>query len=249
MDDNTIEILATLALTVTLLVLALLSRRRRQPFVLRGIPAYDAMPGVIGRSIEADRPAHLSFGSAGLGGETTALAVASAELAYHLARRGAIGDTSPLLTLSSASALPLAQDSLRRAYQSRGSAARYNPLATRWFPEGPRSLGFAAGVSAMLGVEGVSGSVLSGSHGAEVALILLSGSRMNQPSIVGSDQLEGQAVAFAMSDHALLGDELFVAGPYLDETTDQSALPVMIDVLRWALIAAMFLGWLLTLGG
>ncbi|MFW5771712.1 MAG: DUF6754 domain-containing protein [Phototrophicaceae bacterium] len=249
MDSSTTQILAILALVTTLVVLAVLSRRRRRPFALRPIDAYAQMPEIIGTTIEADRPLHLSFGSAGIGGSSTVIALAAAELAYQLTRRAAIGDTSPLLTLSSTSAIPLGQDTLRRAYQQRDLSERYSPTATRWYPAGRRSLAFAAALSAMLSDERVGGSVLAGSYGPELALIMISSQRLQQPVIAVSDQVDGQAIAYALSDKTLIGEEVFTAGAYLGDNPNASSIAVATDVLRWALILAMLGGLISTLGG
>lgn len=249
MDDRTVEILAIIALLVTLFVIAVLSRRRREPFRLRPIQAYKLIPGMIGRAIEADQPLHISMGSAGIGGESTALAVASAEMAYQIARRAAIGDTSPLLTLSNAAALPLGQDALRRAYQSRDFGDRYSATATRWYPSGTRSLAFAAALTAMIKDERAAGNVLVGSHGAEVALVMTTASRNHLPVVAASDQLEGQAVAYALGDAPLIGEEMFVSGAYLSDDPNDGKIAAIQDALRWLLVAAMLVGLIVTIGG
>jgi hypothetical protein len=249
LDDSTVELLAILVLVATLFVLAVLSRRRRQAFPLRRIPAYEQMPALVGRSIEADRPLHMSIGSAGIGGASTVVAVAGAELAYLLAQRAAIGDTSPILSLSSGSALPLAQDALRRAYQARGYGDRYAPTAARWYPSGRRSLAFAAAITAMMRHEDVSGNVLAGSFGPELGLIMVSAQRQKLPVLAVSDQIEGQAVAYALGDAPLIGEELFAAPSYLDDDPNQSTRSVVTDVLRWGLILVMLAGLIATIGG
>jgi hypothetical protein len=93
----------------------------------------------------------------------------------------------------------------------------------------------------MLGDERVSGSVLVGSFGAELALMLEAAARRRQSSIAGSVDLDGQAVAFAMADQALIGEELFVAGAYLGGSATQRGSIVTLDVLRWLLILGILI--------
>src|SRR5664279_2422210 len=123
---------------------------------MRIIPAYESIPLLLGEAIEAGRPIHVSFGSAGLGGGNTALTLASAELFYQVAKRNTVGAT--LLTVSDPSALPLGYGMLRRAYSGRSRAIRDSSV--RWYPAGNRSLAFAAALTGMLGDERVSGSIL-----------------------------------------------------------------------------------------
>lgn len=231
-------VLILLTMVVSVVLTAEIRRRKRQ-FPLRDIAAYEAIPLMVGESIEANRPVHLSLGSAGIGGNSTMLALVGAELCYQITRQAAIGDMPPILTLSDATALPLGQDTLRRAYQSRGLVERFRYSSVRWYPAGTRSLALAAGLTGLIGDDRATSNVLVGSFGPEMALVLEAGARRNLSSIATSDQLEGQAVAYVMAENALLGEEVFTAGAYLGGTPSQVAGVVTIDVLRWVLIVAM----------
>jgi hypothetical protein len=239
MDQTTIEVLSILILLLTLVLLTVPARRR---FTLRRLPAYERLSSLAGLAIESNRPMHLSFGSAGLGGGTTLLTVASAELAYYTAERATIGDVSPIITLSDASTLALGQDTLRRAYQARNLAERYRATNVRWYPSGTRSLAYAAAVTTLIHNEDVSSNVMTGSYGPELALIGEVSARRSLPFIGVSDQLEGQAVAYAFSQTPLIGEELFVASSYLDENPRATGKAVTLDILRWLLVLVMLVG-------
>lgn len=241
LDDITIAGLGVIILMLTLSLLALLSRRRKTPFTLRHIAAYDNLPAVVGQAIEADRPLHISLGSAALGGESTLAALAGAQIAYLMARKAAIGDKVSLVTVAEAGALPLAQDALRHAYTSRGMLARYRARNARWYPAGARSLAFAAAITAMMADERVAGNVFAGSYGPELALMMAASHRRDTPAIAVSDQLTGQAVAYVFSDSPLIGEEMFVSTPYLDQGRRANEA-VVIDLLRWLLVLAMLGG-------
>ncbi len=239
--DTTTEFIGIILILTALvaLVSATQIQRRRQAFALRPIDAFDALPDAVGAAIEANRPLHLSLGSAGLGADRTLLALASAELLYQVARRGAIGAAAPLFTTSDPTAIPLGHDTLRRAYQSRGLLDRYQPGAVRWYPAGQRSLAFAAALTAALGADNVGANLLAGSFGPELALIGEAAHRRDQPLIAVSDQPEGQAIAYAFSDYPLIGEELFAGGAYLGTDAVQTGALVAQDVLRWLVIAAL----------
>lgn len=216
-------------------------RRRREVATLRLIPAYAALPLMVGEAIEANHPVHVSFGSANLGGSNTLLALASAELFYQTAQRASIGAIAPILTLSDTTAIPLGQDTLRRAYRSRGLLERYPRGSVRWYPAGVGSLAFAAALTAALGDDHVAHNILVGSFGSELALVTDAAARRDQGVIAASDQLEGQAVAFALSDHPLVGEEIFTAGAYLGASASQTGAVVTLDILRLLLILALFI--------
>lgn len=251
--DSTTQLLTVLivltagALNLILTQFARRNAARGRVFPVRALPSMDAVPGLIGQSIESGRPVHVSMGSAGVGGLETPAALASAALFYRVAERTATGSVAPLLTMSDATSLPLGYGTLRRAYAARGRIDRYELRAVRWFPEGTRSLAFAAGLTIMAGNERVSGSLLTGSYGSELALILFSAQRRRHLTIAGSNQLSGMAVAYAMADHALLGEEIYAAPAYLSASTPagdagQRASLLTTDTLRWLLIAGLLLG-------
>lgn len=227
-------------------------RRQRTLPAKRAIPAYDALPGYVGLSIESNRPLHLSLGSAGIGGLSTMLTLVSTELFYQVARRAAIGDIPPLVTMSDASALPIAQDTLRRAYRTRNRVDFYRYTSARWYPSGGRSLAYAAALTALTGDNDMAANVLAGSFGSELALIMESGERRRIPSLAVSDQLEGQAVAYAFSEHVLIGEEIFTAGAYLEDNPSQIAEFIVQDALRYVVVAGLLLllaSRLLAVGG
>jgi hypothetical protein len=239
-------LIIVLAMAVSVIVTQFI-RRRKDLFALRPIPAFSRLPVLVGESIESNRPLHLSLGSAGIGGASTLLTVVSAELFYQVAQRAAIGDISPVLTLSDASALPIGQDILRRAYQSRGLLDRFHYSSVRWYPNGNRSLAFAAALTGLMGDDQVASNVFAGSFGAELALLLEAATRRNLPTVAASDQLDGLAVAYALADDVLLGEEVFTAGAYLGGSPSQIAGVVTTDVLRWLLIGGIFALMILTL--
>lgn len=238
--DSTTQLVTTvtilLAFAVTVIVTQFI-RRRQSSFPMRVIPAYEAIPLMVGAATEAGRPIHVSFGSTGLGGSSTALTLASAELFFQVAQRNQVGAT--VLTMSDTSALPLGYGTLRRAYTGRTEAIRDSSV--RWYPAGDRSLSFAAALTGLVGDERVSGNVLVGSFGPEIALVLEAAARRRQSSIAGSVELDGQAVAYAMADQALIGEELFVAGAYMGDNAVQRGSVVTLDVLRWLLILGILI--------
>jgi hypothetical protein len=228
----------TTALAVTLIVTQF-ARVRRNLSTLRTIPAYDALPSLAGLAIESNRPMHLAFGASGLGDESTLFTLASAELFYQVSQRAAIGDVSPIITVSRPITLPLGQDVLRRAYQSRNRLSQYRYSSVRWYPYGSRSLAYAAAVTALLGDDRVSTSLFAGRFGTELALMMEAGARRDLSLIGVSDDLEGQAVAYAFSDYVLIGEEIFAAGAYLGSSASQLGATITVDLLRWLLVAAL----------
>lgn len=215
-------------------------RRRRTPLALRPIEAYRVMPLIADETIESNRLPHISLGASGIGGETTVTALASADVMYYLVRRMSFSKQIPLVTLSDPITLLLSYDTLRRAYAARDNLESFRATASVWVPQGERSMVFAAGAASLSQSVKTENHVLLGTFGSELAYFGEVHSRRNQLLIANSTLLEGQAVAFAMSDHPLIGEELFVGGAYLHpENSLRMGSLIAQDVLRWLTILSI----------
>jgi hypothetical protein len=217
---------------------------------LRPIEAFATLPTLTGESIEASRPVHIAFGGAAPGNDTTITALASAQVVYYLAQQLTISDANPIISVSQTAAIPLAQNTLQQAYQSRGMMAQYARNAgidTRWYPAGERSVALAAGLMTLQQEEKVSANVLVGSFGVELALVANAAQRRQRPFIAVSDQLGGQAVAYALSDAPLIGEELFAAPAYLSDNPVYLGRTAVIDSLRWILVIILTIVFVINL--
>ncbi len=209
---------------------------RRFGLRLRRIPAYEALPLLAADTVESDLRLHFSFGHSALGADSTISALASAEVTYRIAERVAVAQQTPMITLSDAITLPLAQDTLRRAYAYRQRLDRWNSTLAIWYPQGPRSLTFAAGVASLNADHQVDSSILLGRFGFELALLGENALRTGQDLTAHSDLLEGQAIAYAQADRVLLGEELYVGPAYMDGNALQRGGIVALETLRWLVV-------------
>ena len=107
---------------------------------------------------------------------------------------------------------------------------------TQWYPQGKRSIAYAAAVGGVVESERPSAHLFAGSFGPELALMIDSADRRGQGSLAVSDQLQGQAVAYAMADQALIGEELFAAASYVVQDGQAPGDAIVMDVWRGLLI-------------
>ena len=238
LDDTTVRVYSIIFVAITVVFIYTAryfqARRSRRSIQQRGAAGFERLPGWIGDGIESGRPLHLGFGGAAIGGETTPIAAAGAEFFYHIIEASKSGDSAPLISTSSAATLPLAQDTIRRAWPGDSQWTQ-----AQWYPQGERSIAYAAGVSAMMGVDKPAAHVLAGSFGPELALMLNSAEQLGQGALAVSDQLDGQAVAFAMADEVLIGEQLFSAAAHLSSDTPALADARVSDVWRSLLIMGL----------
>lgn len=235
--DSTTQGIALIILLLVFVVNGVV--RRRDNIAQRRIRAYDVLPAWAGASIEANRPLHFSLGSASIGDDTTLLALVGKEFVYYMTRQVAISDAAPIFTVANSAVLPLAMDTLRRGYLDAGYPQPLRDSQASWYPAGSRSLAFAAMLTTLQDEEKVSRNLLVGRYGQELALVLDSAARHQNPSVAVSDQLDGQAVAYALADEVLIGEEIFAAPAYLSNDPIWIKRNVITDVLRWLLILAL----------
>jgi hypothetical protein len=230
--------LSYVIIAVVLLIMILAATRARI-FQFRRIPAYTSLPLLAGEAVESNRAVHLSFGSNAVREATTLSALASAEILYHVAERASLGDKPVFATTSDPVTLALGQDTLRRAYKARDALGKYRSTLARWYPQGPSSFAFAAGAGADMLDDDASLNVLIGRYGLEMMLLAENAIRYDRTVIGQSDTVIGQAVAYAVSDMPLIGEELYVGGAYLARTPLQVGGVFAQDVLRFLVITVI----------
>lgn len=206
-------------------------RRRGFP-LMRKIDALDSFAHTANESIEANRPLHIGLGNITPGTESTMLALVTTEFANYAAQHVTVSDSSPILTVSAAVAIPLATDTLKRAYESRNLLDRYRFDFARWYPSGSQSLAYAAAVTSMQNDDHLGANIFIGDYGAELALMIRASRRHEHTAIAGSTSLVGQAVAYGMANHALIGEEVFAASGYLSGNHSLGVRNVSIDIVR-----------------
>ncbi len=224
------------AITLLAIVIMVIASTQAKRFQLRRIGAYNAMPLTVGEAVESDMAVHVSYGSSAVRDASTLSALAVSEVLYHLAERAALSDKPTLVTMSDPVTLGLGQDALRQAYKARDVLRKYRSTLARWYPQGPLSLAFAAGVGVAILDESVSTNILAGRFGPELMLMVENAVRYDRFVIAQSDQITGQAIAYAVSETPLIGEELYVGGAYLGRAPIQMGAVIAQDALRLIII-------------
>jgi hypothetical protein len=239
MDHSELTLFILIAMLALTLAGALIARRRE--LALRPIAAYAMLPETAADAVESSNRIHFSMGTSAIGQTSTVSALAAAAVIYRLAERLAVSEQAPLLTVGDAMTLPLAQDTLRRAYAYRQRLERVRDATVAWFPQGDRSLAMAAGIASLAADHNVTSNILLGRFGTEIAIIGESAARYNQGLVAHSDLPEGQAVAFAQADQVLIGEELYAGPAYLNQHPLETGGLVAMDILRLGIIVGIII--------
>ena len=221
-----------------LLVIALW--KRKAPVNLRDIPALTRLYRTLGLSIEDGTRLHISLGRGGLLDARGGSALAGLAMLRHIAERTSVSDKPAVASAGNPAIGLLTQDTLQSGYHAAGVDELYVPTTGR--VTGLSPFGYAAGAMHISQNENVSANILIGHLGAEAALIADAADRANVIVIGASDNFAGQAVLFASTQDALIGEELFAAGAYLGAGVSHRASLTLQDLLRWLVIIALLGG-------
>jgi hypothetical protein len=230
-DSATFQVLTILLLLVVFAANAVVRRTARAQ---RPLQAADALPQLVGRSIETNRPLHLSMGGFELGNQEALLALAAADALFESARRLSLSDAPPVLTIGSSTTLQIARDMLRRAHLRSPAADRPRVYQVRWYPD--TGFTMVSAFSVMEHDDQLAGHVLIGRGGPELALPLWGADLRGTPTLVAATQPSGQAVGYALADHLLIGEELFAVPGFQDEQSSLRQRTLVIDIVRLLLV-------------
>ena len=215
--------------------------------LLRPIAAYDALKDLLARAAEAGQPVHISIGTAGVGQSSTSDTMAGLYALEFLADRAAVSAIPPIVTVSDPTALPLAQDQLRRAYRRQGYPEEYDPRQVRFIAPGlnNNSVAYSAGVMDLLAHERVMANVMigafddyqaAGSLGEEFLLMGETGARKGLLQVGGTSNPRALPFIYSTISHPLLGEEIYAAGAYLSARRGHLGSLLAQDTVRVTLV-------------
>jgi hypothetical protein len=204
---------------------------------LRPLPGIEDLPTSVGRSTETAQPLHVSVGVAGIAGSATAETWAGFAVLDALAKQAASSDTPLIVTVADPTALPVAQDILRRAYLHSGNPEGYKPTQVRFVA--PLPLAYAAGVAGILEREPLMGNVMIGSFADEYLLMGETGARRGLRQLAGAADPRALPFILATADEALIGEEIFGGSAFLERSPLQVASLLLEDWGRWAILAVI----------
>ena len=236
------DALITLGVIIVTVVFFLLFWRRWQAGVkvgLRPLPPFAALEGHVGKAIESASQLHISLGRASLIGPANPTSIAALTILDHMARDGCANGTPPLTTVGEGTLLPVAQESLRYAYQQAEQSRDFKPGLAQFIANEKDAMVYAAGVGTLLEHEKVISNVLVGRFGPEIALITEAAERQHMEQVIGSDDPVALSLAIAYTENVLIGEELLAAGAYLEGHPSQIISLQVQDVLRWLVVAGI----------
>jgi hypothetical protein len=216
-----------------LLVLLILRGRKGPAPQVRPLPAFQDLWDETGVAAESGGAIHIALGSGGLSGEDAVTSLAGLQVLESLAD-AAVSYTPPIVTVGDPTLLPLAQDTLRRAYERNGLAALYDPGRVRFVAPSP--VAYAAGAAHVVATESITASAMYGAFGAEVSLITDAGARRDLPQLAAAAAPHALGALYPAIDRLAVGEELYAAGAQMTGERRYLVSLVAQDVLRVILV-------------
>ncbi len=216
---------------------------------LRTIPGYAALTQLLTQSAETGRPVHVSLGVTGIADAFTADTMAGLTTLEYIAERGVISEVAPIVTVANPTALPAAQDALRRVCVRHGYAEEYDPararmiapssgLTTTVLSDGS-GIAYAAGAMQTLSQYQLSANVMVGRFGDEFLLLGETGAQRGLAQVGGTSAERVMPFVQSTMDNPLLGEEIYASGAYLLKKPAHLSSLLAQDIARWLLILAI----------
>lgn len=229
--------------------------KRGMLIALRPIAGYEALKRLLAQAAEAGRPVHLSIGIAGIGSRETADTMAGLTVLDYLADRAAVSASPPIVTLADPTALPVAQDVLRRAYIRHGYPEEYAPSRVRFIAPDPLlgtgqspnpalypggstdGFPYAAGTMRLLDRRELIANVMVGLYGDEFLLLAETGVNRLLEQIGGTSAVQVLPFVYTSVANPLFGEEIYAGGAYLSSKPAHVSSLFAQDIMRWFVIA------------
>jgi hypothetical protein len=220
---------------------------RQWPVEYRRMKGFEELGTAIERAVESGERVHLSLGTGSVIGSDSAPAFAGLSILSRIATATTISDKPIVVTAGDGAMAMLAQSTLRTAYERARASERYRPIYGRML--GPTPFSYIASLPILLSTEDVSVHILTGSFGFEGALAADFGERKGAFVLAGTDDVQSQALLYVTAAEPLVGEEVFVAGAYMNVGPLHHASLRSQDIIRWLIIGTILIGTILrTLG-
>lgn len=212
---------------------------------LRPIQAYRAAREGLARSAETGRAVHISPGTGSISafGSSTAGTLAGLTLVETMARVSAITGAPVQATTNDAIAYSLSENSLSKGYQRAGWTMESESGGARFLAHGD-PLAYVSAAAEVVERHNVSHAVMAGHFGPEALFLMEAQRRTGAQQIAGSSNWQGAALMFLTADHALIGEEIFASGAYLERRPTHLASLLAQDGLRWAIVLLIIVGFI-----
>jgi hypothetical protein len=220
---------------------------------IRKISAFDGIKEAIGRAVEMGRPVHMTPGTGSLNAMESGPGLIAGLATIGYAAEVCVSlKTRFIISLGSSDAIALADALLRQAFLSAGRPEEYDASIIRYYPGRDTigsSLAFTNSVQGLIAREKPVANIMIGPfYGEQIALCEVA-ARQGAIQIGGTQSITQISIFAAMTDYAVIGEEIFAAGAYVSKDPIQLKMIAGGDFAKIAAVALIILGIVLKMLG
>lgn len=214
----------------------------------RRLSGLDALPEMVGRAAEMNRPVHFTTGLGDLTSTVAPQLVAGLAVLAHVAELCANYGVKMIYSVYQAQVMPIATELMREAYLKAGKIDEFMPDESVRYLSGEQ-FAYASAVQGIAEREKPAANIMIGPFYAESMLFAETFNR------IGSIQLAGTARGYqipffaVICDYLLISEEIYAAGAYLSKDHVQSGSIMGQDYGKIFALILMILGVLATTFG
>jgi alkylhydroperoxidase family enzyme len=211
----------------------------------RRLSGLDALPEMVGRAAEMNRPVHFTTGLGDLTSTVAPQLVAELAVLAHVAELCANYGVKMIYSVYQAQVMPIATELMREAYLKAGKIDEFMPDESVRYLSGEQ-FAYASAVQGIAEREKPAANIMIGPFYAESMLFAETFNR------IGSIQLAGTARGYqipffaVICDYLLISEEIYAAGAYLSKDHVQSGSIMGQDYGKILALILMILGVLAT---
>jgi hypothetical protein len=214
------------------IVTSVLVAQRGREMYIRRIPGLSAIEEAVGRATEMGRPIFYSTGLWGIDIVTLqALSILS-----HVIKLAAMHATRVIVALADSTLLPVAEESVREAYDAAGRPEEFRTEDVRFISA--EQFPYALGSVGTMVREKTATHMFFGAFFAEALILTENGRALNALQIAGCPDPVQIPFFIATCDYVVIGDEYYAASAYLTREPTLLGSLVGQDVCK-ALVAAL----------
>lgn len=222
-------------MSMVIVVSVLLAQRGREMFIRR-IPGLTAIEEAVGRATEMGKPILFSPGLSGIG-ITTLQALA---ILAHIVRLAATRATRIITAINVSSVYPVAEETVREAYDSVGRASDYRPEDVRFVSE--EQFAYALGTVGIMAREQTATNLFFGQFYAEALILTENGRALGSLQVAGCPDPVQIPFFIATCDYVVIGDEFYAASAYLTREPTLMGSIVGQDIVKGLLLLLILAG-------
>ena len=214
----------------------------------RKLAGLEALPEMVGRAAEMNRPIHFTTGLGSLTGTVAPQLVAGLSVLGHVSELAAKYGVKIIYSVYLAEAMPIATELMREAYLRAGKADAFDAEDQIRYLSGEQ-FAYAAAVQGIAERERPAANIMIGPFYAESMLFSETFFRIGAIQLAGTAR--GYQIPFfaVVCDYLLIGEEIYAAGAYLSKDPIQVGSIQGQDLGKIVGWIIMFIGVLATAAG